>query len=367
MSKKRINIFALGGNEVAPVGLMDEQGHPVIPDIPLQWQKTDKTCRLIADIINHHPDQGYIITHGNGPQVGNILLRAEYSRKILPALPLDVCDADSQGALGYMIAQLLRNELKIAGIDRIITELVTQVVVDKDDPDFKDPSKFIGPTYTKEEADERMDHEGWKMKPYIKNKKGEDLWRRVVPSPKPLDIIEYDLIDLAVNNGMIPIAVGGGGIPVVKVNKDKEDKYYCNHDIHYQVSDNNIEILSGVEAVVDKDMASALLGHMLIEKARQRGEDIEVVLTIFTSSDGAKLNYQKPDEKSLRKLTVLEAKEYYQQGHFPSGSMGPKIRAVIDFIENGGEKAYISLTSKYKETLKGEAGTVVVGDGSSRK
>lgn len=359
MGKRKINIFALGGNEVAPVGLMDDRGHPIIPDIPLQWVKTDKTCYRIADMIHNAPDESYIITHGNGPQVGNILLRAEFSRKILPPLPLDVCDADSQGAMGYMIAQLLTNELQMRGHDKIVSEFITQVLVDKNDPDFKDPSKFIGPSYTKEEAEERIDHEGWKMKVYKKNNKGEDIWRRVVPSPVPLDIIEFDIVEVMLDGGFIPITVGGGGIPVIQVEKDQKGYYHCNHGINYK-DKNDDKILSGIEAVIDKDLASALLGNMLIKNAKKRGEEVEVHLTIFTGEDGAKLNYQKPDEKALRKITLSEAKEYLKEDHFPPGSMGPKMKAVINFIENGGEKAYISLTSKYFETLEGKAGTTVV-------
>ncbi|MBU1075802.1 MAG: carbamate kinase [Spirochaetes bacterium] len=361
MSKKRINIFALGGNEVAPAGLMDDRGHPVIPDIPLQWVKTDKTCNLIAHMIHDAPKDLFIITHGNGPQVGNILMRAEFSRKILPPLPLDVCDADSQGALGYMIGQLLMNELEMLQNPKIVTEFVTQVLVDKDDPDFKNPSKFIGPTYTKEEAEERMDHEGWEMKVYKKDHKGKDIWRRVVPSPVPLDIIEFDLITTMLDNGFIPITVGGGGIPVIQVKKDKKGYYHCNHGINYK-DKNDDKILSGIEGVIDKDLASALLGSMLIKKYKKQGEDVEVHLTIFTGEDGAKLNYQKENEKALRKITLSEARKYYSEGHFPPGSMGPKMKAIINFLENGGSKAYITLTPKYFETLKGKAGTTIVPD-----
>jgi len=145
MEKRSIRIFAFGGNEVAPVGLKDEKGRPIIPDIPMQWQRTAETCKKIANIIEKRPNYSYVITHGNGPQVGNVLLRAEYSRKILPPLPLDVCGADTQGAMGYMIGQLLYNELASRGIKKEVVAVVTQVVVDKNDPDFQNPSKFIGP------------------------------------------------------------------------------------------------------------------------------------------------------------------------------------------------------------------------------
>ncbi|MDD5066919.1 MAG: carbamate kinase [bacterium] len=357
MAGKNIRIFAFGGNEVAPVGMVDEKGHDIIPDISMQWQRTHETCRHIADIICRFPDDEYIITHGNGPQVGNILLRAEYSRRILPPLPLDICGADSQGAMGYMIGQLLENQLKIAGSTKEVTALVTRVVVDVDDPGFKNPVKFIGPSYTREQAEERMEKDGWTMKVYKKNDKGDEIWRKVVPSPKPLDIVEFDMIESALEKGKIPVAVGGGGIPVVKVKK-MDDSYLCNYGIRYKDGKGS-RILSGVEAVVDKDLASALLGAMLIRRAREQGEEIDVTLTIFTGENGAKLNYQKPDERDLRKLTLQEARQYLEQGQFPAGSMGPKIEAIIYFLENGGKAAYITLTDRYPDTLAGRAGTTI--------
>lgn len=356
---KKIKIFAFGGNEVAPVDMKDEKGNPVIPNIPLQWQRTAETCKKISEIIKKYPDDLYIITHGNGPQVGNILLRAEYSRKILPPLPLDVCGADSQGAMGYMIAQLLSNELKTKGIDKQVVCIVTQVVVNEDDPDFKNPTKFIGPPYTKEEAIERQEKDKWVMKLYKKDEKGNEIWRRVVPSPKPIDIVEIDFIKFCLETGAILIAVGGGGIPVIRVKPDKNNVYNCNYDIKFK-NGNDLEIYSGVEAVIDKDLASALLGILLKKKFSEENKDVDITLTIFTAEDGAKLNYQKPDQKDLRKVTLDEIKQYYEAGHFPAGSMGPKIKAIINFLENGGEKAYITLTSKYEETLKGIAGTTVV-------
>ncbi len=356
---KYIRIFAFGGNEVAPVGLTDKDGNPLVPDIPMQWQKTFETSKRIAQIIKEFPEDEYIITHGNGPQVGNILLRAEYSRKFLPPLPLDVCGADSQGAMGYMISQILYNELKSIDIDRMVTSLVTQVVVKKDDEAFKNPTKFIGPPYTREEALKREKEEGWKVKFYKKNNLGEELWRKVVPSPMPVDIVEIDIIEKILNDGVIPVACGGGGIPVVEVEPDNNNEYHCNYSIKYK-SDKRVKIYSGVEAVIDKDLASALLGELLIRRAKKRGEDIKVSLTIFTGEDGAKLYYQTPQEKSLRKITVSEAKKYYNEGHFPPGSMGPKILSAIKFIEAGGEVAYITTTDKYLETLEGKAGTTII-------
>lgn len=355
---KKVRIFALGGNEVAPVDIKDKKGNPVLPDIPMQWQRTAETCKAIADIIEEYPDDKYIITHGNGPQVGNILLRAEHSLDILPPLPLDVCGADSQGAMGYMIGQLLNNELRVRKINKSVDTIVTQVVVDKNDPNFQNPTKFIGPSYTKKEAEERRQKDGWTVKLYKKDNKGNEIWRRVVPSPQPVNVVEIDLVISALENNVIPITVGGGGIPVIAVEKDADGVARCNYGIEYKLDSNN-GIYTGIEAVIDKDLASALLGLQVLEKYKSAGEDCEVTLTIFTAEDGAKVNYQKPDQKDLRVVTLAEIKKYYKEGHFPEGSMGPKINAIIKFIEGGGSKAYISLTKKYKETLKGEAGTTI--------
>ena len=359
MNKHRIRIFALGGNEVSPIDIKDEDGNPVRADIPMQWQRTADTCKEIANIIEEFPEDSFIITHGNGPQVGNILLRAEHSLDILPPLPLDICGADSQGAMGYMIGQLLDNELRTRDIKRNVDTIVTQVVVDKNDPNFKDPTKFIGPAFTKIEALERKEKAGWIVKLYKKDLQGSEIWRRVVPSPQPIDIVEIGLVQSALEKGIIPITVGGGGIPVIEVEADNRGVYKCNYDIKYQ-DERDLKIFTGVEAVIDKDLASALLGILLMQRYKRCGENVDVMLTIFTAEDGVKLNYQKPDEKDLRLVTLDELKEYYREGHFPPGSMGPKIKAVINFIEGGGERAYISLTKKYKQTIKGKAGTTVV-------
>lgn len=359
MGIKRIRIFALGGNEVSPIDIKDEDGNPIRADIPIQWQRTADTCKEIANIIEEFPEDSFIITHGNGPQVGNILLRAEHSLDILPPLPLDVCGADSQGAIGYMIGQLLNNELRTRNIKRSVDTVVTQVVVDKNDSNFQEPTKFIGPAFTKEEVLERKEKAGWIVKLYKKDSQGNEIWRRVVPSPKPIDVVEIDLVQSALKKGIIPITVGGGGIPVVEVEADRNGIYKCNYDINFQ-SEKKLKIFTGVEAVIDKDLASALLGVLLIQRYKRYGERVEVMLTIFTAEDGAKLNYQKPDQRDLRIVTLNEIKEYYDAGHFPSGSMGPKIKAIINFIEGGGERAYISLTKKYKQTIEGKAGTTVV-------
>jgi carbamate kinase len=359
MGTRQIRIFAFGGNEVAPVGLVDEHGKAIIPDIATQWRRTRETCGSIADIVNSFPEDDYILTHGNGPQVGNVLLRSEYSRPILPPLPLDVCGADTQGSMGYMLAQILANQLKTKGINKHVVGIVTQVVVDKDDPGFQKPTKFIGPSYTREQAMERARIDGWAVKLYKKDDAGNEIWRKVVPSPVPLDIVEIDLVEAALERGMVPITVGGGGIPVVLEEPDEDGAYHSNYGFTFS-DGSELKIYRGVEAVIDKDLASALLGTMLIKRAKDKGEDVDVTLTIFTGEDGAKLHYQKPDQVDLRHLTLEEAKRYYAEGHFPDGSMGPKILAIVKFLEGGGKKAYISLTSKYLETLEGRAGTTIV-------
>lgn len=370
MKRKVIRIFAFGGNEVAPVGLKDKDGKPINPDIPMQWERTARTVKNVADIFEKHPEDYYVLTHGNGPQVGNVLLRAEYARDILFPLPLDVCVADTQGAMAYMIAQL-NNELNIRGINNKVTGIVTQVVVDPDDPDFKDPSKYIGPTYTAKEAEERMKKDGWIMKVYKRDENGEELWRRVVPSPKPIDIVEIDSIEALIEKRVIPITVGGGGIPVREVKpviEDGYEVYRCNYGVEYRrvykPENKPLKVYTGVEAVIDKDLASALLGSMLYKRAKERGEDVEVTLTIFTAEDGIKLDYQKPTQKDIRVIKVSELERLYNEMpyQFPAGSIGPKIKASIEFIKNGGSKAFITKTELFEETLQGLAGTTIIPD-----
>lgn len=365
---RKIRIFAFGGNEVAPVGLKDKDGKAINPDIAMQWQRTAETAGLVADIFEKHPEDRYVITHGNGPQVGNILQRAEMCRPQLFPLPLDVCVSDTQGSMSYMLAQL-NNVLNIRGIDNIVAGIVTQVVVNKDDPDFKDPSKYVGQSYTSEEA-RRRQSEGWAMKLYKKDDMGNEIWRRVVPSPSPIDIVEIDAIEALLDKGLVPITVGGGGIPVREVPaeiKDGSEVYATNYGVKFSrphKGGRELKMYTGVEAVIDKDLASALLGCMLMKRARARGEEVEVSLTIFTGEDGAKLNYQKPDEKALRVIKVSELEAIYNQTPppFPAGSMGPKIKAAIEFVKNGGSVAYIAKTELFEETLSGKAGTTVLPD-----
>lgn len=365
--KKKLRIFALGGNEVSPTGKIDPQtGKLIIPDLPEQWRRTAETCKLLAGIIKQNPEDYYVITHGNGPQVGNIILRAEYAHPILHLLPLDVCDADTQGAMGYMLTQLTY-DLKILGIERLVAETVTRVVVDENDPAYLNPSKFIGPSYTKEEAQKKMSDQGHKMKFYKYNDNKEELWRWVVPSPLPKEILEIDIVDNNMRSGIIPITVGGGGIPVRKVNPEfirDEEIYKCNYNIiykrKYNQSSNPIDIYTGVEAVVDKDLASSLLGIKLLQMAKSKQESLSAELIIFTDIDGVKLNYQQPNQIDIRNASLNEIKALYDANIFPPGSMGPKIKAAINFLEGGGEKVYITKASLFYETLEGKVGTVII-------
>ena len=359
---KTLRIFALGGNEISPTGKVDLKTNKIIvPDLPSQWQRTAKTCKLLADIISRDKDNYHIITHGNGPQVGNILLRVEHSRSIIHPIPLDVCGADSQGGIGYMIGQQAQNAFKELHMNILVVESLNQVVVSKDDSAFQDPTKFIGPAFTKEDAETKAQLDGWDIKMYKLDDEGREIWRRVVPSPKPLDVVELDLIDLKMRNGIIPIAVGGGGIPVIEV-EEQMNVIEMKYDVKYKKKKTKTpyKFYRGVEAVIDKDLSSALLGKLLIEKAKKNGEEFIAEFIILTDEDGAKLNYQTPEQIDLRMLTLSEAEKLMGEGHFPEGSMGPKFEACINFLKGGGQKACISKVSLLEKTLKGEAGTTIV-------
>ena len=382
MEKNKLIIFALGGNEISPIEIDPSTGKLINQDLPRQWKRTAETCEKIADFIKENQDCYYVVTHGNGPQIGNILLRSEYSSNHLHKIPLDVCGADSQGALGYMLAQL-SNSLQVRGLGIHTAEIITQVIVDAEDPAFQNPSKFIGPPLTKEEASRLMNETPDYCAKFYKNADNPEnpklisssaasrntqdqleIWRRVVPSPVPKGIVEIDMIEACYLSGNIPISVGGGGIPVVKVmpeqNEDSET-YECNYGISYnrRVTEDNkpAAIFRGVEGVVDKDLASSLLARMLMERAQKRAQNLEVELVILTNVDAVKINYQQPNEKSLSELTLKETSELYESGMFPDGSMGPKIKAMIDFLECGGKRSYITKVNLLQQTICGEAGT----------
>ena len=314
----KIAVVAVGGN-----ALIIDKKHQTVPD---QYLAAVETMKHIAVMI----EKGWnvVITHGNGPQVGFILLRSEAGKKMgIHNVPLDSCGADTQGAIGYNFQQALSNEFQRKGIDKQVVTVVTRVIVDKNDPAFQNPSKPIGPFFTKEEAEERKEKENWDIM--------EDAgrgWRRVVPSPDPKEILEEKAIECLVKNGFVVVAVGGGGIPV------------------YRVEEKNI--IKGCAAVIDKDFASALLAANI--KAD--------LLLISTAVEKVCLNFGKPDEKKLDKITLSEAKKYKKDGHFAKGSMLPKIEAIIKFIENGGKEALITCPEKIEEALSGKTGTRIVPD-----
>ncbi len=306
----RLAVVAIGGNSITKAG---ERG-----TIPEQFKNARETSRHIAQMIVRGYD--VVVTHGNGPQVGNILLRAEMACSVLPMLPLHTCGADSQGGMGYMIQQVLGNELRKLGIDRCVTTVITQTVVDAGDPAFSNPSKPIGPFYTSEEAERKVRDDGWKVI--------EDAnrgWRRVVPSPMPTRIVEADAIKTLLEAGSIVIGVGGGGIPVVE-------------------TDGRLE---GVAAVIDKDHASRLIANYIGAELFIMSTDVEQVA----------LHYGTPDEVRLSSLTLDEAMGYHAEGHFPPGSMGPKVLASVEFLRGGGEEAIITNPESIERALDGEMGT----------
>lgn len=306
----KVAVVAIGGNS-----LIKDKDHQTVPD---QFAATRETCIHIADMIG----QGWevVITHGNGPQVGFILRRSELASHLLHTVPLDSCGADTQGAIGYMIQQSLGNEFQKRGIQKPVVTVVTQVVVDKDDPAFENPTKPIGPFYDETRAKRYRDEGGW----HIMEDAGRG-WRRVVPSPIPMRIVEQESVRTLIGLGFVVIGVGGGGIPVVE-----EDGS-----------------LRGVEAVIDKDYASGLLAT---------GIKADLFL-ISTAVEKVALNYGKPNQVDLDRMTLSEAKNYLQEGHFPPGSMGPKIKAVIEFLEEGGKEALITSPENLARALRGETGT----------
>lgn len=310
----KVAVIAVGGNS-----LIKDEKHQSVED---QYEAAVETAQHIAGMI----EAGYnvVVTHGNGPQVGFVLLRSELSRDKLHSVPLDSCGADTQGAIGYNFQQALFNEFKKRGIKKEAVTVVTQVVVDPRDPAFQKPTKPIGPFYTKDQAQERKEKEGWDVM--------EDAgrgWRRVVASPIPKEIVEQDAIKTLIDNGFIVIGVGGGGIPVIKDEKGN---------------------LKGTAAVIDKDFASSLLASNI--KAD--------LFMISTAVEKVCLNFGKPDQKEVDKMTLAEAKKYVEEGHFKPGSMLPKMKAVISFLEKGGEKAIITCPEKIEEAIAGKTGTHVI-------
>ena len=304
-------VIAIGGNS-----LIKDARHQSVPD---QYDAVVGTVRHITDLLA----RGYriVITHGNGPQVGFILMRSEHSRGLLHEVPLDSIVADTQGALGYQIQQALENEFRRRSLSTSVATIVTQTLVDRNDPAFAKPSKPIGEFYSREQAEERKRIEQWAMV--------EDAgrgWRRVVASPRPVRIIESGVIRHLAGGGYVVIAAGGGGIPVVADEKG---------------------MLTGVAAVIDKDLASAVL-------AAQIGAD---VLVISTAVEKVCLNFGGPGQRALDTMTVAEAKSYVAAGHFAPGSMLPKIEACIHFVEQRGGTAVITCPAGLSAALDGRTGT----------
>lgn len=314
MTKKTV-VVALGGNAILQPG----QGGT----FEEQYGNVHRTVEQLAEMVLSGKWR-LVITHGNGPQVGNILLQQDAAKAVVPPMPMDVCGAESQGFIGYMIQQAFHNVLAHAGRGDIpVATIVTQVLVDKADPAFENPTKPVGPFYSAEEAKRLQAEKGW----HVVEDAGRG-WRRVVPSPDPKAIVEREAIRILVENRAIVVASGGGGIPVIK-----EDGTY-----------------RGVEAVIDKDLAGERLA-----------EDVgAAVFLILTDVDRVRLNYKKPGEKVLDRMTVAEAKGYAQQGHFAKGSMEPKVKACVRFIEAGGERAVIASLAQAVEAVEGRAGTQVV-------
>ncbi|QGP91177.1 Carbamate kinase 1 [Neomoorella glycerini] len=307
-------VMAFGGNAITRPG---EKG-----TFAEQKANVAVTCRQLGDLVRN----GYrlVLTHGNGPQVGNLLIKNELAKDIVPAMPLDVLVSNTQGSIGYAIQQVLGYELARQGLQVPVAAVITQVVVAADDPAFQNPTKPVGPFYSEEEAQKLMQERGYRM--------AEDSnrgWRRVVPSPKPLEIIEKEAIKALTMAGVIVVAAGGGGIPVVR----RPDGS-----------------LAGVEAVIDKDRAATIL-------ASQVGAD---VLFLLTDVERVCLDYGRPTQREVEELTASEARRYLAEGQFPPGSMGPKVEAAIAFVEAGGEKAIIGSLARAAEAVAGRSGTRIV-------
>ncbi|UCD06387.1 MAG: carbamate kinase [candidate division WOR-3 bacterium] len=306
-------VVALGGNAISSSGK---------EDIHAQFANTRSSLEGIVELIQE--EYKIAITHGNGPQVGNALLRVERTKQDIPALPLGVIVADTEGGMGYMIEQSLQNRLMALGINRDVVTIVTQVIVDPNDPSIINPTKYIGPFYTKKQAEGLAEMFNWVVK-----EDSDRGYRRVVPSPIPKRIVNRTTIRTLVDLGTIVIAAGGGGIPV-----------YVENDGSYE----------GVDAVVDKDRASAVLAH-----------DIDARTLLFlTNVDCVYFNYKKQNQRPLKIIHAAEAADYLNSGQFPPGSMGPKIEAAVSFLKSGGKEVIITSLGKAKQAILGDAGTKIV-------
>ena len=308
-------VIALGGNALIPVGKKGTYDD--------QYQITKGTMHQVAELSK--AGHQIVITHGNGPVVGNIFLRndAGYEKYGIVPMPLFVCGADSQGGLGYMIQQNLQNAMFLQGLDTAVATVITQVLVDRDDPAFANPTKPIGPFYSAEQAEKVAKDFGWDVK--------EDAgrgWRRVVPSPMPKEVIEFKAIQGLLDAGVLAIACGGGGVPVARCEKGK---------------------IEGIDAVIDKDLASELLAELIEADT----------FVIITQVDRVYRNYGKPDQEGLDRLTSDEARRMYDAGEFPAGSMGPKIESALKFLAAGGKQVIITDPENLSSALRGECGTII--------
>jgi carbamate kinase len=306
-------VLAIGGNAIIKEG---QKG-----TIEEQVQNLLESAGPVLDLM----EQGHtvVITHGNGPQVGNTLIRGEMAKSVIPQYTLDVYGAETQGNIGYLIQQTFKNKMVERNINKTIATVVTQSIVSKEDPAFENPTKPIGPFYSKEDMEKIVAEQGLTFV--------EDAgrgYRRVVASPKPIKIVEKDAIETLVDNGISVISTGGGGIPVI----EDEGK------------------LQGIEAVIDKDFASALL-------AAEINADF---LFILTGVEQVAINFGKPDQQNLSEMTIEEALRYLDEGQFPKGSMGPKIEAAIMFLEKGGKNVVITSIDKLQDALEGKTGTRIV-------
>lgn len=308
----RTVVVAIGGNALTQAGQAGT--------VEEQFANIQTCCDPIIDLV----EQGWrvILIHGNGPQVGNLLLKNEAGKHIVPVHPLDVCGAETAGSIGYIISQALENRMKERGIHRVIAPILTQVLVDADDPGFQNPTKPVGPFYNEEDA--RFLEAGG----YIMAEDSGRGYRRVVPSPQPIEILQKEAIKSLANNGFLVVAVGGGGIPVVR---------------------DGIGV-RGVEAVIDKDAASALLAVEIQADC----------LMILTGVEKVAINFGKPNQKNLSEMTVAEVECYMAAGQFPPGSMGPKMASVCRFVKETGGTAIITSIDKLGEAIQGKAGTRIV-------
>lgn len=312
---QELAVIALGGNAIIAKGEKGEFGR--------QFANTRKSMGPIVELM----EKGYnfVLTHGNGPQVGAIMLQNEHSKGQVPEVPLSVADAMTCGSMGYMIEQSLQNELRSKNLWREVVTVPAQIMVDRHDPAMENPTKPIGPFYEKEEAEKLIKEKGWVVR--------EDAnrgYRRYVPSPYPLDIVEKEVIAHLLQLGYVVVTGGGGGIPVTKVNGGQ---------------------LEGVDCVIDKDLASMKIALALGAKT----------LIIITGVPKVTLNFGKPDEKALDTITLAEARSFYEQGHFPAGSMGPKIRAAIEFVQASPDnKVIITDVDSLIPAVEGKGGTTIV-------